>query len=444
MFQTLAQFSLNNKRTKLLLLASGVVCLLVFVATIPLPRVDNHLVGSDGIKYYAILRSLILDQDFDFANDFSLFDTSGPIVESTGKVANPFAIGTALMWLPFFLLAHTLSLLLNGVGFSLPTNGISYLYESTVLIGGIIYASLGFYLIYKTALRLFNPQAALIATIGMWWATPAIYYIIAEPSMSHAMTIFVNALFLYVWYPPRAHRSGRDWLALGLVTGLVALVRWQEGLLALVPILELGWWVWRKKLPISKGARYLLLFSIAVLITFTPQFVMWSQVYGSPLLIPQGENFMHWLAPKPLLTLFSTRHGFITWHPIFLLALLGLVPLWRRDRTLTLVVLGAFLAQLYVNSAADHWWADDAFGGRRFVGLIPFLVLSMTALITWFQERKRLRWLAIFLLILVVWNGLSFAQYRLGFVSKSEALTLQEMTLDRLLLPWTILRSLLS
>jgi len=440
----LSHFTQNNKRARNIIIVSGVVCLLVFIATIPLPRIDNLLVGSDGIKYYAILRSMVLDQDFDFANDFALFETTGPIVESTGKAANPFAIGTALLWLPFFLLAHILSFLLNTFGLNLSTNGISYLYEATVLVGSIIYASLGFLLIYKIAQRLFNFQAALIATIGMWWATPAIYYMIAEPSMSHATTIFANVLFLFVWYPARPNRNVRDWFVLGLVTGLVALVRWQEGVIVLVPILGLGWWVWRKKIPLSKGLLYLLIFGITVLLAFAPQFVMWSQVYGSPLLIPQGENFMHWLDPKPLLTLFSTRHGLITWHPIFLLALFGLIPLWRRDRTLTLVVLGAFLVQLYVNSAADHWWADDGFGGRRFAGLIPFLALSMTAFVSWVYERKYLRWLVIFLLILVMWNGLSFAQYRLGFVSKSEALTLQEMTIDRLLLPWTILRSFLS
>lgn len=438
------EFPENSKQARLLLFASALICLLIFIATIPLPRVDNHLVGSDGIKYYAILRSLVIDQDFDFANDFVFFNTTGPIVTETGKTANPFAIGTALLWLPFFLIAHALSLSLKTLGFNLPANGVSYLYESFVLIGSILYASSGFVLIYQTARRLFNRQAVLIATIGMWWATPAIYYIIAEPSMSHAITIFTNALFLYFWYPPRPNRSAQDWLILGFVTALVALVRWQEGLFALIPILELGWWVWHKKVSLRDGSQWLLLFGLAVLVGFIPQFVMWSQVYGSPLLIPQGENFMHWLAPQPLLTLFSTRHGLITWHPLFLLALLGLIPLWKHNRAIAMVVLYAFLAQLYINSSADHWWADDAFGGRRFVGLIPFLILSFSALTAWFQEKKRFHWLVMTLVILVLWNGLSFAQYRLGFVSKSEALSLQELTWDRLLLPWTILRSFLS
>lgn len=44
------------------------------------------------------------------------------------------------------------------------------------------------------------------------------------------------------------------------------------------------------------------------------------------------------------------------------------------------------------------------------------------------------------LLALVLWNGLSFAQYRLGLVSMNAALTFRQMTIDRLLLPWRLLR----
>lgn len=440
----LRKFPTSKKQAWLGLAASALICLLVFIITIPLPRVDNHLIGSDGIKYYAILRSLVLDQDFDFANDFALLDTPSSIVAETGKSENPFAIGTALLWLPFFLVAHFLSLALSALGLNLATNGISYLYESLTLIGSILYASVGFILVFQTASRLFNRQATLIATISMWWATPAIYYIIAEPSMSHALTLFTNALFLFIWYPPRFTRTTQDWITLGFITSLAALVRWQDGILILLPIIELCWWVWDKKISLQEGRRYLFMFGISVLAGFLPQFIMWSQVYGSPLLIPQGESFMNWLTPQPWLTLFSARHGLITWHPIFLLALLGLIPLWKRDKIIVLTISYIFLTQLYINSSVSDWWAGDAFGGRRFIGLIPFFVLSFSALASWFQKEKRLHLLVSALMILILWNGLSFIQYRFGFVSKSGALTLQELTLDRLLVPWTLLRSFLS
>jgi hypothetical protein len=45
-------------------------------------------------------------------------------------------------------------------------------------------------------------------------------------------------------------------------------------------------------------------------------------------------------------------------------------------------------------------------------------------------------------MLLVVWNGLSFAQYRLGLVNRSEALMVREMTLDRLMLPYHVVQRL--
>ena len=434
----------EDKQATRWLLILGLICLLVFIATIPLPRVDGHLVGSDGTQYYAILRSLVLDQDFNLINDNDLLDVRNTIVPETGMAANPFAIGSALLWLPFFAVAHVLSLFLNMIGVAVPTNGLSYIYEAAVLIGTIIYAGLGFFFCYKVARRLFDVESSLIATLAIWLAAQGIYYIVAEPSMSHALTIFANALFLFIWYPASPNRTNLQWFLLGLTTALVALVRWQEGVIIIIPLIELFWWAWKKEKTIKVTLQHLLIFSLAVLIGFIPQFLMWNSIYGSPLLIPQGNDFMHWFAPKPLQTLFSTRHGLFTWHPILLLSFLGVIPLWRKDKVLALIVVGAFLFQLYINSVADHWWADDAFGGRRFTGLIPLMTISLAALLNKFKDTRWYKFILLLLLLLVIWNGLSFAQYRLGFIAKDAALTLQEMTIDRMLLPWTLLQKVIG
>jgi len=176
-----------------------------------------------------------------------------------------------------------------------------------------------------------------------------------------------------------------------------------------------------------------------ILVVFSPQLLMWKTLYGSFLTIPQGTGFFNWSSPHVLATLFSTRHGLISWHPIFLLGLLGLVPLWKEHREVALVILFVFAGELYVNSAVSNWWADDAFGGRRFVSLIPFLTVPLTVVLT----RMRRRLVAAVLAALVLWNGLSLIQYRLRFVSMSEPLTIREMTVDRLLVPFRLIQSIL-
>lgn len=416
-----------------LILASGAACLLIFIATIPLPRADDHLIGSDGFFYYAILRSAVLDADLHFGNDYELLGLPKQPQTPMGLPANQFAVGASLLWLPFFLLAHGLSLALSSMGVPAAADGASYVYQSFVCAGTILYASAGFFLAYRAAGRYCRPRPAAGATLALWWATPAIYYIIAEPSMSHGLSVFTMGLFLYLWRP-MAERGLLAWAALGGAAGLAALVRWQEGLVALIPLGELVWRVARRETAPARAGACLCVYAAAILLVFSPQMAFWNALYGSPLTMPQGERFMNWFSPAPLKTLFSTRHGLVAWHPVFAAALAGLFALRRRSRPLAAAVLFLFLAQLYVNSAVERWWADDAFGGRRFTGLAPWFVLAAACLI----EDVRGRWarplIVLFLGACVAWNGLSFAQYRLGVVSRSEALTLREMTIDRILL----------
>ena len=432
----------NDKKAIQCLVLSCFICVAVFLLTIPLPRSDGHLTGSDGLSYYAITQSMILDQDLDFTNDYKWLGVSQGLT-AIGVPANPFAIGTALLWIPFFLVAHLVSVLLNLIGFQLPLNGTGYIYEACVCLATIIYASLGFILAYRTIRKTsvgdsFNSWCG---TIAMWWATPAIYYIIAEPSMSHGLTVFTLALFMSVWYPPSPNRSIRDWVKIGLATGLVALVRWQDGIIALIPLVEICWWMYQRKLTIVCGAYRIFIFVTTLVIAFLPQMLMWKAVYGVFLTIPQGSDFLVWDQPQIIQTLFSTRHGLISWHPIFLLAILGLIPLWKKDKVFALVIIFMFVGELYVNSAVCRWWADDAFGGRRFTSLVPLFAVSLASLLT---MEKMQKWIIVCIVILIIWNGLSLFQYRLGFVSMSAALTLREMTVDRVLIPLEVFGKFLS
>ena len=61
----------SRLKPAVLLGALSAACLVVFLATIPLPRIDGQLIGGDGAGYYAYLPSVILDRDLDFANQYA-------------------------------------------------------------------------------------------------------------------------------------------------------------------------------------------------------------------------------------------------------------------------------------------------------------------------------------------------------------------------------------
>jgi hypothetical protein len=110
----------------------------------------------------------------------------------------------------------------------------------------------------------------------------------------------------------------------------------------------------------------------------------WWQMYGTPALIPatQGDQSAVLIAPvNTLHVLFSPIAGLFPWSPIAALALVGLVPLARRDWRLALIALLMFVSQALVCGAVKNWWAGTGFGMRRMAELYPIYLLLLAALI---------------------------------------------------------------
>jgi hypothetical protein len=98
---------------------------------------------------------------------------------------------------------------------------------------------------------------------------------------------------------------------------------------------------------------------------------------------------------RPFETMFSWYHGFATWTPLLVLALLGLVLLLREDRRLALAGLATFAAQWLLLSVLERWfWGGASFGQRRFDSCTIFFIVGVAA----FLERVP-RWLGALLTI---------------------------------------------
>jgi hypothetical protein len=227
----------------------------------------------------------------------------------------------------------------------------------------------------------------------------------------------------------------------------MALVRWQDGLIALLALFE---WVAllraggaepqrRRFIPaLLDGA----VFVAGAVLAFVPQMLAWSILYGTPLTIPQGEGFLAFARPEMWNVWFSTKRGLFTWSPLLVLAVIGFVPLYWRNRTLGAAAIVIFVLETYVNSIVQDWWGGEAFGARRFVSLMPFFALGLAAFVDWIRPRvpQTAIWLALGALIL--WNNLFLLQYNLwlhGIGHISALPTLQEMTIDKFTAPFKAL-----
>ena len=436
--------------------AIGLVFAVAYVTALTaFPRGHGRVLDGDAIQYYAYLRSIVVDGDVDFTNDYRLLytptgDTSADNVwlttkTATGRPPNMMSVGPALLWSPAFLLAYGIVALARVFGAATPLDGMALPFLLSVGLAGIGYATLGAYLCYRSC-RLIVPGApAFWGALVAWLATPAVYYSVISPAYSHATSLFAGALFTYVWLKTRDGETVARYVRLGVLGGIVTLVRWQEVVILVLPALELVGLVRKNRISLVSAAGRAGVLALGVLIVIAPQLWAWRAIFGQWLVVPQGGGFMQWGSPALLSVLFSLRHGLFTWTPAVLLAVLGLPALVRRDSQLGWGAIVVLLLTIYINASVNDWWGGEAFGGRRFVGLTIFFALGLSTIFAGSFWQRRLAWLRWTAVALIVYNLLFLVQYQLFMRGFRDLVpyptTLEQVFFDRLALPWRLIHA---
>ena len=347
------------------------------------PRANGRAVFGDATHHFVQLRSLVFDRDLQFQNEYTrIYDLQGgePGTEwvyrdftETGHVRNFMPVGPALLWAPLYLLATTIQLLLAFAGLASRPDGFELTLQLTPGVTGIAASTAAAWISWRLAARETSHSSAAIATVAVWVGTHALYYSLVSPAYSHAASMLTSALFFSAWLKWRADLSGVRALMLGALAGAAALMRWQDAIFILVPLIEVA------RSPRAWSSRAAAAASVVAswLVVFSPQMVVWFVLYGRPFTVPQGPSFMQWTSPHPLAVLFSDSHGLFVWAPLLALSVIGLIDYTRRYPTTALPIATVVVASWYVNAAVTDWWAGEAFGARRFLSLFPLFVLGL-------------------------------------------------------------------
>ena len=339
------------------------------------PRPDGRVVVGDAVHYFVYLRSIVFDGDLQFHNDYvRLYGLTHQVPGvawiyeplPTGYIRNVMPVGPAIAWAPLYLLVAAAVAILRLCGVEYPLDGFAPLFQASSGFSGIVAATAGAWISYRIAARYFGPRAALWATLAIWLGASPLYYSLVSPTYSHALSMLTNAVVLLVWVNTKDRDDVQRFLLLGALIGCAALVRWQDATLLALPAFDAvvlfalarGAWLPRA----GRAGMRLTAAGAAALVAFAPQIVVWQIIYGQPILVPQGGEFMRWSDAALVSVLFSDQHGLLTWTPIVALALAGLVPLWRCDARVAGAVTVLLVLAWYTNAAVSDWWAGEAFG----------------------------------------------------------------------------------
>ncbi|MFH1286170.1 MAG: hypothetical protein ABII02_00210 [Candidatus Magasanikbacteria bacterium] len=406
-----------------------VVCIIITASFLYIAKPVWEIAG-DGHGYYIYARSLYFDGDLNFENEYERYDRiyGSDLVEgvrqSTGRHGNPFAIGKSIVLFGFFFIAVLVE---NFFGqFSPDMLGFSRYYEVSMALGSIFCTLLGVFFLYKSLQYFFSERASWASTFVVLFASPLFHYIVYEPHMSHGVSFAGMAVLFFlcskIYY--EKHMTFGVSTTLGVIMGLVALVRWQNILFFVLPLSVLIW-LWRKQ-----GVRFLYIISpfIISFLFFLPQLVVWKHLYGFWLGVPQGDTFIDVFHPKLFEVFFSPFHGLFIWHPLLLLGVLGLLISFRKNNIVSIPLLIGLLLQVYLNASLIDWWGGSAFGARKMIGSLFIFGYGFSFLFDHVQKRKYSRYALMSIIILsFAWNSLLMLSAARGHLSMNDPVTYSQV-----------------
>jgi hypothetical protein len=406
--------------------------LLVALFVLMLPFVSVKVRGADEIEYFSHLRSMVFDRDLDFANEYAFFYAQDPQAlqgfkgtfldkrePATGRHINFTPVGAAMLWSPFYLLAHAAVLATGGVA-----DGFSKPYVAATSYASAFYGFLGLLLTHDALRRwagISDLQAAA-TTATMWWGTPLLYYMTIAPGFSHSTATFTVALV--TWLSLRTATRGTWTVAeaarLGLAGGLAALVYEKELLYLVVPGLLLTTWMLRTRRFVD-GLRAGVAMGVVALAVFVPQLAAYKVLNGTYGPSEYVRRKMIWWSPHFFEVLVDPGHGMFFWTPLLLIAVAGLVFVAVRRASLRMTaLLVAFVLQIYICGCVDSWHLAGAFGARRFVSATPILAFGLAPLVTWLWERGGRMVAGLVLSAFVWWNVSLMVQFGLRLMNRQE------------------------
>ena len=359
----------------------------------------------DALWTFGYLRSIFIDHDLDFYNEFILRNAYFMYVPTPSEPI--FYAGTSFCLAPFFWLGHLIAL---GFAFN-PTffsDGYSLPYTVMTGLGGALFGISSLVLQFRLFRRSYDVFPSFMATFLILGAGHFLFYVFVWPLYSHAFSVFMVSFFILLWVQTRKNRALSQWALLGGILGWAAWIRPQNALFVCLPLWD---FFKNKEQSFNKKAWGLLVFLLLGGWGLFPQAVLWYKSSGAFWVDAYqhiGDDFF-WLKPRFGQLFFSWNKGLFTWTPVFWLCLPGFYFLKKKNPQIAWPLLLAFFLQSYLVASYEFPDGGAGFGSRYLLNTLPFLGLCLSACIDRFQRNKKL-WILL-VGMLTLWNLLSIWVY---------------------------------
>jgi hypothetical protein len=350
----------------------------------------KRVIAWDIKSYYAYLPAIFIEKDHKL--QFNLYDESGDMMYWPGTAPNggrviKTSMGMSIMYSPFFFLAHTFA---EAAGYK--ADGFSVPYAFALMFSCAFYILIGFIFLRLLLLKYFTDKIVAITLLIIGLATNLHYYIYIEAPMSHGYSFALFCVFLYLVEKWQEKQGGYITVFLGLVIGLITLIRPTNGLVVILflfyNITNLKDIRLRIQLFLTNYGKIMVLILCALLV-WMPQLLYWKSITGEWLFYSYGNNerffFSH---PHILSVLFSFRKGWLLYTPVMIFALTGVGMLWKANKKYFYPVVLFLVINVYVVSSWWCWWYGGGFGMRALIESYAILAIPLATFLTWIAKQK--------------------------------------------------------
>ncbi len=400
---------------------AGVVIIFYVIQLLLQEKAMRHVDG-DGSGYYAYLTAVFIHKSTDFKPILEVekkrhsLDYMAHYFHPFGEVfINKFYMGTALMILPFFLLAMLFSWITG-----MPVDGYNIIFQYAVALSGAFWLAIGMLATKRLLLCYQIPKSAAVLTIiAIVLGTNLFHYAFLQPSHSHVYSFAAVALFLLYSRLFFLKHLPKHFTLTMLFYGLVILIRPSNGIviLALPFIAEtketftnaIKSLIAQPRLILRGTSLAIAIAGLQIIYNFhlTGRLFLWSY---------QNEGF-NFTSPAFFSFLFSFRKGFFIYTPLMLVSFFGVIILWKRSNWAACGYLLFFFILVYILSSWWNWFYGDSFGMRPMVDFYALFAIPLALLIAWALKKNKLSLIFFPVLLSVVsLNLFQTWQYKAGII----------------------------
>ena len=399
----------------------------LYINSIPL---NAPPIRSDGHGYYMYLPAFFIYHDprmtfLDEIDDVGSFSTTY-FQSNTGAMVDKYTMGTALLQLPFFLVAHLITLLLNPIG----ATGFTEYYQIANGVSAAIWYFIGAVFAYKTVCKYIPKKFALLAVIVCTFGSNLFHYATYDASFSHVYSFAMISIFIYwihmekTFYTESKCSKRLFYLLGGVIYGLIILIRVTDATVILLYCLFNITGVKDLKNRIKDiASSKIVFFGIGAIIAFLPQMMYWKITTGKFLMNSYGvtdAGFKYLNSPKIIQVLFVPERGIFFWCPVLLVGvILGII--WKdRIKPMFFCSVIFFCVYIYVIASWHSFTLAGGYSHRIFVNIMMlFMLFTGNGLYGISQSTKAVKITVYFIFgITTIWNIIcmyAYWRYVIGF-----------------------------